>query len=143
MQSLSYPTVSSNKITRNRIVQPFKDSPRKPFRTATFNLFLPIKSGRSKDTATTAADSALLPDEELAEVRVGVGGDEEEEEEEEEEEGAIRAVKNEREKGDSEEGHRGGSQSGYKNAGCAHDCVLIDLLCVVKCRGDLICTGFG
>ena len=37
MQRLSYPTetVLSNKITRNRIVLSFKDSPRKTIRTAT------------------------------------------------------------------------------------------------------------
>ena len=43
MQRLSYPTetVLSNKITKNRIVPSFKDSPRKPLRRRPIgNLFL-------------------------------------------------------------------------------------------------------
>ena len=70
--------------------------------------FLPINR-----RSNASADSALLPEKELAEVKVGGGAEEGEREKAE----TVRALKNDRGREDPEERQRDASQSGYNHSG--------------------------
>ena len=68
--------------------------------------------------SNASADSALLPEKELAEVKVGGGeGGVGLEESEKEKAETVRAVENDRGRADTEKRHRDASQSGYNHSG--------------------------